>query len=58
MLAKESIPEEIKVAKRKELKELKKGEKKKREADKFELKYKKIKFFEKKKVIRCLEKLA
>ena len=41
----------------KELKELKKGEKSKREAEKFESRYKKIRFFEKKKIIRRLEKL-
>lgn len=45
MIAKEGVPEEIRVAKRKVLKELKKIEKKKKEADLFELKYKKIKFF-------------
>jgi hypothetical protein len=39
------------------LKELWKIEKNKKEAIKFELRYKKIKFFEKKKVIRRLQKL-
>jgi len=54
-------------AKKQELKSLKKLEKKKAEAEKFELKYKKIKFFgkkifenmflEKKKVIKHLESI-
>jgi hypothetical protein len=39
------MPEEIKEAKKNELKELKRKEKNKKEAVKFELKYKKIKFF-------------
>ena len=45
LLAKEGIPEDLRVAKKKELKELKKLERKKDEAEMFELKYKKIKFF-------------
>ena len=45
LLAKEGIPEALKEAKRKEIKELKKLERKKKEAEMFELKYKKIKFF-------------
>ncbi|CDW76673.1 UNKNOWN [Stylonychia lemnae] len=57
LLAKEGIPEEMKVAKKKELRELQKLDKKKEEAEIFELKYKKIKFFEKKKVIKKLETL-
>lgn len=36
---------------------MKKGEKSKKEAEKFESRYKKIRFFEKKKIIRKLEKL-
>lgn len=52
-----SMPEEVKAAKTKELKELKRNEKDKKEAEKFESRYKKIKFFEKKKVIRRLEAL-
>jgi predicted oxidoreductase (fatty acid repression mutant protein) len=51
------MPEDIKTEKLKELKELKKGEKSKKEAEKFESRYKKIKFFEKKKIIRRLEKI-
>ena len=39
------------------MKELKKQEQKAEQADKFELKYKKIKFFEKKKVIKRLEQI-
>ena len=54
---KQDLPEEVKKEKLKEIKELKKGEKSKKEAEKFETRYKKIKFFEKKKVIRKLEKL-
>lgn len=54
----EAMPEEIKVAKALELKELKKTEKCKKEAEKFESRYKKIKFFEKKKVIRKLENIT
>ena len=41
----ESLPQEMRDAKRKDVKELKKMEKKKQEAEKFELRYKKIKFF-------------
>ena len=51
------MPEEVRAAKTKELKELKRNEKDKKEAEKFETRYKKIKFFEKKKVIRKLEAL-
>ena len=40
-----------------DLKELKKGLKSKNEAEKFEERYKKVKFIEKRKVIRKLEKL-
>ena len=50
------MPEDVKEAKRRELKELKKGEKSKKEAEKFESRYKKVKFFEKKKIIRRLER--
>jgi hypothetical protein len=59
MLAKleTKMPADVKQAKLKELKELKKDEKSKREAEKFESRYKKIKFFEKKKIIRRLEQL-
>jgi hypothetical protein len=42
------------LAKQVDLKELKRSQKSKNEASKFELRYKKIKFFEKKKVIRKL----
>jgi hypothetical protein len=36
---------------------MKKAEKSKKEAEKFETRYKKIKFFEKKKIIRKIEKI-
>jgi len=36
---------------------MRKEEKRKKEAEKFESRYKKIKFFEKKKIIRRLEKV-
>lgn len=67
LLAKPDLPEDMRTAKRTELKGLKKEVKKGDEAEKFELKYKKIKFFgkfhsflciicvEKKKVIKKLE---
>ena len=54
LINKEGMPEDIKKAKMASLKELKKGEKKKKEALLFELRYKKIKFFEKKKIIKHL----
>ena len=50
-----SLPDEIKEKKVKELKELKKQAKYKEEAQRFELRYKKVKFIEKRKVIRKLE---
>ena len=50
------MPEDVKEVKKRELKELKKGEKSKKEAEKFESRYKKVKFFEKKKIIRRLER--
>jgi len=53
----DKMSEEVKQQKRRELKELKKQEKRKKEAEKFESRYKKIKFFEKKKIIRRLEKV-
>ena len=56
LLTHKDLSEEIKTKKLQELKELKKKEKEKREAEKFETRYKKIKFFEKRKVIRKLEK--
>ena len=56
LLSRESLPEEIVKAKKEQLRELKKQGKKQKEAQKFELKYKKIKFTEKRKVIRTLEK--
>lgn len=46
------MPEEILKTKREELKKLKKVIKSGKEAERFELKYKKIKFIEKRKVIR------
>ena len=59
MLAKSeaTMPEELKIAKQKELKDLRKSEKSKKEAELFETRYKKIRFFEKKKIIRKLENL-
>ena len=59
MIAKlgEKMSDEAKQAKLKELKELKKQEKSKKEAEKFKTRYDKIKFFEKKKIIRKLEKI-
>ena len=55
-MAKEGLPEAIKVKKLADLKELKKGAKNKKDAVKFELRYKKVKFVEKRKVIRKLQK--
>jgi len=49
------MPEEIKAKKIEELRGLKKNIKNGKEAVKFELKYKKIKFIEKRKVIRHIE---
>ena len=57
LLSREGLPEEIVKAKKEQLRELKKQGKKQKEAQKFELKYKKIKFTEKRKVIRVLEKV-
>lgn len=51
------MPEDVRAKKLEELKEMKRGEKSKREAEKFETRYKKIRFFEKKKIIRRLEKI-
>ena len=51
------MPEEIRSKKLEELKEMKRAEKGKKEAEKFESRYKKIRFFEKKKIIRRLEKI-
>ena len=48
------LPQEIKEKKESEIKDLKKNLKKQKEAQKFELKYKKVKFIEKRKVIRKL----
>ena len=56
-ISREGLPEEIKKAKVEEVKTLKKQMKNKKEAERFELKYKKIKFIEKRKVIRNLERL-
>ncbi len=55
MLDREGLPEEVRKAKKAQIVVLKKEFKKQREAQLFELKYKKIKFTEKKKVIRKLE---
>jgi predicted oxidoreductase (fatty acid repression mutant protein) len=53
----ETMPAEVRQAKLQELKEMKRAEKGKKEAEKFESRYKKIRFFEKKKIIRKLEQL-
>ena len=55
LLDRTGLPEEVRVAKKAQIVVLKKEFKKQREAQLFELKYKKIKFTEKKKVIRKLE---
>ena len=55
LLAKEGIPQEIKDKKLADLKLLKKEAKSKKEAEKFDLRYKKIKFVEKRKVIRKIQ---
>ena len=55
LLAKEGIPQEIKDKKLADLKLLKKDAKSKKEAERFDLRYKKIKFVEKRKVIRRIE---
>ena len=57
LLDREGLPEEVRNAKKEQLKELKKDYKKQREASIFELKYKKIKFTEKRKVIRKIEQV-
>ena len=57
MLSREGLPQEVVKAKKEQLRELKKQGKKQKEAIKFELKYKKIKFTEKRKVIRTLEQV-
>jgi len=49
------LPEEIRIAKQAESKELKIKLKKQKEAVRFDLRYKKVKFTEKRKVIRKLE---
>lgn len=49
------LPSEIKEKKDQEIKSLKKNLKRQKEAQRFELKYKKIKFIEKRKVIRKLD---
>lgn len=56
-LAREGLPEEIKQKKKEELKLLHRSLKDKKEAQKFELKYKKVKFIEKRKVIRHIESI-
>ena len=55
LLDREGLPEEIRTAKKAELVQLKKAHKKTKEAQLFESKYKKIKFTEKRKVIRMME---
>ena len=51
------MPDELVQKKKKELKELKKAVKSRKEAEKYSLRYKKVKFIEKRKVIRAIEKL-
>lgn len=51
------MPEDVRAKKLEELKEMKRGEKSKKEAEKFESRYKKIKFFERKKIIKRLDKI-
>jgi len=55
LLDRTGLPDEVRTAKKALLKSLKKDFKKQREAEIFESKYKKIKFTEKRKVIRMLE---
>ena len=55
LLDRTNIPEEVRTAKKALLLELKKESKNKREAELFESKYKKIKFTEKRKVVRQME---
>ena len=57
LLDRDGIPEEVRKAKKAQLVELKKEAKKQKEASLFETKYKKIKFTEKRKVIRRLEQV-
>ena len=57
LLDREGLPEEVRKAKKAQLVQLKKEAKKKREAELFESKYKKIKFTEKRKVIRQMESI-
>ena len=56
LLMREGLPEAIRDKKTADLRDLKKGQKSKNEAEKFEERYKKVKFIEKRKVIRKLEK--
>lgn len=55
LLERQGLPEEIKNAKLAESKNLKVNLKKQKEAVRFDLRYKKIKFVEKRKIIRKLE---
>lgn len=55
LLDRTGLPEEMRTAKKSQLVALKKDAKKQREAELFESKYKKIKFTEKKKIIRKME---
>jgi len=57
LLARPNLPDELVKKKKDELHQLKKSVKSKKEAEKFELRYKKIKFIEKRKVIRQIERL-
>lgn len=57
LLAKEGLPEAIKVKKTADLKLLKRDIKEKKDAIRYEDRYKKIKFIEKRKVIRQLQKI-
>lgn len=57
LLDREGLPQEIRAKKLEDLKNLKKQLRHKQQAEKFEDRYKKIKFFEKRKVIRKLEQI-
>jgi hypothetical protein len=55
LMERQGLPEEIRLAKLAESKDLKGKRKKQKEAVRFDLRYKKVKFTEKRKVIRKLE---
>jgi hypothetical protein len=55
LLQQPNLPEDLVARKKEEVKDLKKAVKQRKEAEKFELRYKKVRFVEKRKVIRKLE---